>query len=318
MKNSGGLKQPILDHIRRYIEFSQITPISRGFSFDEKYLLIAKTGEKYLVRVTESDDIRVITARRHQFELIKDLRKYSPLVPDTCYFWSTDNARSCVMILTYAEGDDGEEILNTLNQESQYNAGYQAGEELKKLHGLCAPAGYPSWEILKYRKYSRYCQEFHRNPVNTGTIDLNLVDTFIKEHLYLLKGVSQTFQHDDYHPANLIFKNGQLHGIIDFNRCDWGDPIHDFYKVAYFTRNISLHFSRGQIDGYWQGKINPDFWMLYALYAAMSIVPDLVWSGGYDRRTGSHCELEKSLQRIRTVFEDHDGFTRIIPRWYCE
>lgn len=308
----------ILAEIHHYIDVADIQQISKGYSIDLKYLLIAKTGEKYLVRITESDDSRVLTARRKQFELIHTLTRYSSRVPSACHFWLADNAHSCVMILTYVDGKDGEESLCRYNNDLQYTIGYQAGEELKKLHQLAAPPHVPLWYNHKRQKHEWYCSEFQKSPLDPSGVDLEVIHAFIKERLHLMHGVTQTFQHDDYHPVNLILLDGNLQGIIDFNRCDWGDPIHDFYKIAYFTRNISIPFARGQIDGYFQKMIPYDFWERYALYCAMSIIPDLVWSGRTAFREGFHDELEKSLHRIRILYHDHDAFSSVIPRWFRE
>lgn len=61
------------------------------------------------------------------------------------------------------------------------------------------------------------------------------------------------FQHDDFHPSNILVQSNSYAGTIDFNRYDWGDPFHDFFKIAYFSREISIPFSIGQIDGYFDG-----------------------------------------------------------------
>jgi aminoglycoside phosphotransferase (APT) family kinase protein len=144
---------------------------------------------------------------------------------------------------------------------------------------------------------------------------LNQIQQFITKYVHLMEGVRQTFQHDDYHPANLIIRDGHLNGIIDFSRCDWGDPIHDFYKVALFTRNVRISFARGQVDGYCNGSPSYDFWNKYALYCAMGIIPDLVWSGKQSNLTESD-ELKHSFRRVQTMIGDHEGFSRIIPAWY--
>ena len=296
-------------------DFLEVIPIYKGYSDDLKYLLITKTGEKYLARITESNDIRVLNTKRTQYELMRELRQYSGLVPQVYQFWS-DSASSCVMILAYVDGEDGEESLLPLSRENQYEIGYQAGEELRKLHQLAAPPSIPSWDFVKRKKYAWYCNEFEQNSLEAVGIELEFIYDFIKKHLSLIENTRSTFLHDDYHPGNLIIQDGHLNGIIDFNRCDWGDPIHDFYKVAIFTRNISIPFACGQIDGYHHGLVPHDFWERYALYCAMSIIPDIVWSAKYSHRTGSPDEREKSIHRNQIMYVDHDGFSSLIPRWY--
>ena len=131
-----------------------------------------------------------------------------------------------------------------------------------------------------------------------------------------MKNVASSFQHDDFHPGNLIIRNGELCGVIDFNRYDWGDPIHDFYKTALFSRSVSVPFSVGQIDGYTGGNISHDFWKRYAFYAAMSIPSDIVWSYRYAVRTGNTDEITRSQKRVHVIVSDHDGFEQEIPLWY--
>jgi len=307
----------VLNQIRELVDFVDISPISKGYSSDLKYLLITTSGRKYLARITTSDESRVLKTREDQYNLMKKLRQYSMLVPEPHHYKIADDGLSCLMILDYIDGEDGEEALSLMSSEDQYRVGYQAGKELKRLHQFPAPPDIASWHMMKKRKYEWYCAEFLRNPVKAADINLDAIQQYVSDHLRLMEGIRQTFQHDDYHPANLIFQNMQLKGIIDFNRSDWGDPIHDFYKVALFTRHISVPFARGQVDGYWSGNIPLDFWRRYTLYCAMSIVPDLVWSGRHSRQTGSD-ELDHSIRRIQAMVKDHEGFSRIVPRWYSE
>jgi aminoglycoside phosphotransferase (APT) family kinase protein len=196
-------------------------------------------------------------------------------------------------------------------------AGYQAGQELFRLHLLPAPNDRVSWSDRKREKHARYCSAFTKDPCNPG-YDLRPVHEFIGKNLHLMDAVEETFLHDDFHPANLIFSEGSLTGIIDFGRYEWGDPIHDFCKMAFFTREVSTVFACGQVAGYFFGKVPPGFWQRYALYTAMSMISDLVWSARYERISGKKGELHKAMIRTRQVYEDHDGFQNVVPTWYEE
>lgn len=305
----------ILDLIHKCTDFSEIIPIEKGYSSDLKYLVITPTGKRYLARITSTDDERASTSMRGQYNLLNDLSQYCLYIPAPHQFLINDTGRCCLLLLDYIDGEDGEEALAKLNYEDQYRIGVQAGVELKKLHQLPAPPDTPPWFTMKKRKHEWYCAEFFRNPVDAKGVNLDIIQQFIACNIYLMEGIIQTFQHDDYHPANLIIQEKHLNGIIDFNRCDWGDPIHDFYKVALFTRNISISFARGQVDGYCNGSPSYEFWNRYSLYCAMSIIPDLVWSGKQPDLKGSK-ELNRSFKRIQTMIKDHEEFSRIIPAWY--
>lgn len=309
-------EEDIPERIRAFVACNDVTPINRGYSTDKKFLCTSGTRKRFLVRYIGHDGIRDLPRRREEYDLVRILGRYSSLVPEPYGFYSSPESSYALMILEYIEGTDGEESLKDLNREDQYGIGYQAGEELKRLHRLAAPTAYPPWHILKKRKHAWYCREFLKNPVQVEGVDLDRVMAYVEENRYLLEGVSQTFLHDDLHPANLIIREGRLNGIIDFNRCDWGDPFHDLYKIAPFSRNISIPFSRGQVDGYFRGEVPPLFWKRYTLYGAMSIIADLVWSDRYDLLTGSRGELEKAKQRVRRIYSDHNGFSSVVPGWY--
>ncbi|QYR22441.1 phosphotransferase [Paenibacillus sp. sptzw28] len=103
--------------------------------------------------------------------------------------------------------------------------------------------------------------------------------SIIDENLYLMKDRPNLFQHDDSHIANFIVKDGKLSRIIDFNRHDWGDPIHEFVKVGIFSAAVSVPFSVGQVK------------------------PE---------------ELDTMLMKIHKVMDDHDCFKLIVPKWYSE
>lgn len=120
------------------------------------------------------------------------------------------------------------------------------------------------------------------------------------------------FQHDDFHVGNIIVQDDAYSGVIDCNRFDWGDPIHDFVKVALFSRDVSVPFSIGQIEGYFQGTAVPDkFWKLYGMYLAMTIVSSVVWT----LRVVPH-EMDEMMERLNRVMADHEDFRSCKPSWF--
>jgi len=137
-----------------------------------------------------------------------------------------------MLILTFLPGKDAEVELKQLTDQEQSMAGLQAGKELRNLHQVQAPPEYPSWYSVKKKKTDCYLTEFKK-------LDLDLkikviLEQFIRENEELMKTRPNTFQHDDFHPSNLLINDKKFSGIIDFQRMDWGDPIHDFQKLGFF------------------------------------------------------------------------------------
>lgn len=106
-------------------------------------------------------------------------------------------------------------------------------------------------------------------------------------------------------------KNKQYVGVIDFDNFDWGDPFHDFVKVALFQREMSIPFSIGQIKGYFNGEIPMEFWRLYSIYAGMVVFSSVVWSLRF-----SPGQLNEMISRLYILLEDHQYFDILMPKWF--
>lgn len=140
------------------------------------------------------------------------------------------------------------------------------------------------------------------------------ISAFIQENQKYMLNRPNLFQHDDFHPRNMIINNNRYAGTIDFNRDDWGDPIHEFLKVGMFTSEISIPFSVGQINGYYNEQPIPAlFWRLYALYTAMCIYSSIVWLLKVTPDL-----VANMIERLNRVIDDHQGFENIKPRWFTE
>lgn len=292
--------------------------IDRGYSFEDKYRLEGGDGRMYLARITSLSRNEDAGRKEEEFRLMHEARRYCSLVPEAYYFGVSDDESFCYMILDYIAGSDGEVMLPGLNRRDQYDLGLDAGRELLKLHNMDAPLCNESWHERVSRKYARKCAIFDEMGIDPGIIDLERVSSYISGNSHHLPCKRESFLHDDFHTANLILRDGELKGIIDFARYDWGDPVHDFVKLAYFSRNVSIPFAAGQIDGYNGGEVPEGFWKKYSLYAAMTIIPDIVWSYWYSWERGSPEQVERMWERVHRVYLDHDGFSSEIPQWYVD
>jgi aminoglycoside phosphotransferase (APT) family kinase protein len=314
MELSEGLRERIFE----LTGFTRANKIDRGYSFEDKYLLEGGDGRKFMLRITRLARKEDAGRKEEEFRLINEARRYCSLVPKTHYFGVSGDDGLCYLILDYICGADGEEALPGLSRKEQYELGLDAGRELRNLHGMNAPHFDHPWHERYSAKYARKCAIFDEMKVNPGIIDLKRISRFISGNSCHLECRRESFLHDDFHPANLIIGDGRLKGIIDFARYDWGDPVHDFVKLAYFSSDVSIPFAVGQIDGYNDGDVPGEFWKKYSLYSAMTIIPDIVWSFWYSREKGSPEQVERMWKRVNRVYLDHDGFSSGIPRWYLE
>ena len=285
---------------------AEIEFMDKGYSADRKYLLRSHGGTDYLLRIS---DIAEEQVRRANFDLVSRLWAKGIACPQAVCFDTHRDLGVCFMVLTYLSGDSGEEALPKMAPAQQHAVGHQAGEELAKMHRALAPADRVDDYAIRGDKYVR-----HQKLVQEAGFSFrgqDRAERYVAAHLDLLRGRPTTFRHGDYHPGNLVVQGEALVGAVDFNRCDWGDPIDDFYKMAFFGAPLSPEYARGQVTGYFGGEPPDGFWQLYNLYVAMVLPADIAWT-----RQHYPQHLSASLELIEIITSTHDFEDGGAPVWW--
>ncbi|MEC0283866.1 aminoglycoside phosphotransferase family protein [Terribacillus saccharophilus] len=293
----------LMESISHLSNAKEIVELKKGYSNDQKYVI----DQKYLLRIFPMEEA---AKRQNEFISLNRLYELSKYVPKGLEFGDIDDLQKAYMVLTFLPGIDAEEGLSKLTEVQQYAAGVSAGSELKKLHTLSAPLDQPAWEHVKVEKINNYMLEFKELDIDQNIMEF--LQMYIESNLYLMKDRPNKFQHDDFHPSNLLIHNNSFSGIIDFQRMDWGDPIHDLQKLGFFSKQVSIEFTKGILDGYHDGQFIEDtFWKLYSFYSAVHIVSALVWG-----KKRSQSQFDLLLNYSFDVLKDHENFRCIIPNWY--
>ncbi|BAC12234.1 aminoglycoside phosphotransferase family protein [Oceanobacillus iheyensis] len=297
--------QALLRRIPELRECMEIIQIEKGFSADKKYIIHTEKNQKRLLRIFDNAELK---QKRQEFMVLKKMEENQIACSRPIAIGEVDQLG--YMITSYIEGEDAEIEVIKLSEEKQFQVGVKAGKELKKIHQLQAPPQISSWYSRKVTKHQRYMEAYQNCGVQVKN-DEKII-RFIEGHMHLMKDRQNSFQHDDYNLSNLIINNGVFAGVIDFNRYDWGDPVHEFLKIGIFSREVSIPFCIGQIKGYFGGR-EPDevFWQLYSLYLAMCVFSTVVWT----LKTIPD-NLDDMLDKVYTFLEDHNYFDEIVPKWY--
>lgn len=282
--------------------------IHKGFSSDQKFRVDLANGEKCLLRVSPLSDWQ---RKQEEFAILKALESMGVKTSRPLEQGTADDEGLCFMVLSYVEGEDARDQLPQLSEQQQYDIGISAGRELALMHTLRAPASLAPWKDRCMQKHLRYVQAYHSCGYSLPE-DSRLL-TFIDEHLSWLDHAPDCFLHDDFHVGNLIVHNNRYAGAIDVNRFDWGDPVHDFTKLAFFSQECSNAFCHGQVSAYCEqtGISSTSFWLRYSVYTAMMMFSSVVWT---IRVVPS--QLGEMLERIHRILDEHDCFARLTPRWY--
>ncbi|MGD8192205.1 aminoglycoside phosphotransferase family protein [Brevibacillus ginsengisoli] len=287
----------------------RMEPLDKGFSTDKKYLIELKDGTTYLLRTASLDQLN---RKKEEFGVLQTLQQYEVRTSEPIEVGAWGELGLCYCLLSYIEGYEASERLPHYLDKEQYLIGVEAGRELKKMHCYEAPQTADSWYPRVIEKHKRYVAAYQTIGIHIPRADD--VVRFVEENEAWLTNRPNRFQHDDFHLGNIIVKDRKYAGMIDVNRFDWGDPLHDFYKLALFSREVSVPFCLGQLNGYFgEEGIPENFWRLYSVYVAMSIFSAVVWSYRFTPEL-----VDEMLGRVKQILEDHQYFEEVIPRWYCE
>lgn len=280
--------------------------ITKGWSSDEKYKIETQDGQALLLRIS---DISAYEYKKKEFEIVQKYSKLGFEMSQPLDFGICNGENSCYMLLTFVEGRDLEEALPTLSEKEQYLLGRKAGEILKRIHSIpLDECDIPTQTKRERKLYQLACYE--ESPHLRVENDENVIE-FVKNNIDLIWKEVPVYQHGDFHPGNLIYMpNGEI-GVIDFNRWEVGDPYEEFYKLESFGIEVSVPYSVGQIDAYFDGEIPMDFWGALAVYCAWSALYSIKWAERFGQK-----DVDGMVERCHRAFENYDKFNSVVPKWY--
>ncbi|RDW17317.1 aminoglycoside phosphotransferase family protein [Oceanobacillus chungangensis] len=299
--------ESLLKQIPVISNYKDVIQIKKGFSSDEKYLVHMDNGNKLLLKTFKLEELE---PKKKEYFILEKMQDYNVTCTQPISIGKVGSRG--YMITSYIEGKDVEVEIQKYSVQEQFNIGFEAGGELRKIHQFAAPIHVSSWYSRKEEKHKKYIDAYLACGIKVEN-DQKIIN-FIEENIHLMKERPNVLQHDDFHVGNIIVNNNKFAGVIDFNRYDWGDPIHEFLKIGIFSRNVSIPFSIGQIRGYFNNT-KPDeyFWRLYSLYLAMCVFSTVVWT----LKTIPD-NINDMLGKVYTFLEDHDYFSQLKPKWYTE
>lgn len=277
--------------------------LAEGYSTDLKYVASSRSGD-LLVRISPLSEKE---QRIFEFGSIAKLREHGVRCSEPIAFDSFEEW--CFGVYGFIPGTCSLDGITEMTQEQQHAFGCAAGEQLRLIHdALQAPFAVDDFE-LRGGKYRKHTAELAA--LGLPLSGHRLAHHYVTRNLHLLKGRPTTFRHGDFHLGNLIADGPNLVGVIDFNRCDWGDPYDDFYKTAYFGAPYSAKYARGVVQAYFGGEPPPEFWPIYNVYVAAVLPADMVWTFKCFPNLMDNC-----IARCEWVTGNHDFVGGGTPLWW--
>lgn len=293
--------------IPKYDKWEKIIYINKGLSSDKKYFLQSKTQKKYIIRISK---IVEINNKIREYNAMKKMKEFK-FVQKFLGYGICKNKEFIYSIYSWIKGKNLEEKICKLTDKEQYQLGVQAGKKLKEIHKLTTIDFNYNFSNEIKEKINIAKEKYNKSKYKIENEEI--IWDFINKNLYLLNKREKCFLHGDFHIGNIILNKKNELSFIDLNWFRYGDPYKEFVKAVYVSRMLSVNFSVGQINGYFNNEVPELFFKILALYTAINIQFSILWSSELGKK-----EVEKDLKRIKKVYDDYNGFKIIIPKWYIE
>lgn len=284
-----------------------VRPFNKGWSDDDKYIVITESGKKHLLRLSEASNAERC---KRQVHIIEQAMKHNiPTQAIVSHGYCLDETKYFIL-LEWIEAGDAEEELLKYNEGEQYALGLTAGQYLKQIQKFpSAVKPRDDWDVLFNRKIDkklemyRVCELKYEN----DELMLDRIDELRKK----LSNVRQVVHHGDYHLGNMLIDDNHELYIIDFDRHDIGDPWEEFNRLP-FSYDVSPKFASGLVDGYFDGEVPENFWEMLCLYISVNALSALPWAMMY-----GDAEITTMKRQTESIFSQYENFSRNIPIWYA-
>ena len=292
--------------MKEYGNFRKVEIINKGWSYDEKYYIEIFDGEKLLLRIS---DISLYDTKIKEFEMLKEISKLDIPMNQPLKCGICNGGKSVFLLFKWLDGVDLEENIHKYSEEEQYRLGYDAGLILKKIHSVEISSDL-NWEEYFNSKMDKKIQDYIKCPLKYDGDKYIL--NYIEENRHLLKDRPITFLHGDYHIGNMLVNGKDELGIIDFNRCSYGDPWEEFNRIVWCA-SASPHFASGRINRYFDMNLPEEFFRLLALYICSNTLSSLPWAMSVDKK-----QIPTMLAQANEILIWFNNMKNPIPNWYIE
>lgn len=210
--------------------FASHTFINKGWSCDTKYRVTDAAGKNYLLRITPKEKS---ASRADMFRMQCEVAKLG--IPMCLPLEYGECEEGVYTLQSWIDGVDLEDALSDRTEQEQEQYGKLAGEILRQIHTIPAPADWPEWEGRFNAKIDRKLAMYRDCPLQYENGDAFV--RYIAENRHLLKDRPQSFQHGDYHVGNMMLGQDEQLYIIDFDRYDFGDPWEEFNRIVWCAQS---------------------------------------------------------------------------------
>lgn len=295
----------IADWITARFPDAEITPVTAGWSDDQKYRITTAT-ESCLLRISP---IAALPRKQDEFAQLGRIHTQSDAFPRAIACEAAPDVERCFVLYGWMDGEEAHNVLPTLPEHENHRLGVVAGRLLRQMHALPQERKIDAYSLLRDKTAHRRREMREAGLTFPG---YETMVSFLDEHLHLLRDAPTCYQHGDFHLGNMLIDAGGHLRIIDFNRSGFGNPIEDMCRLFTFTRQASPAFARGQIAGYFGTPEPPaDFFAHVLCYVLTDCAFGLLWAQRFGQR-----EIDVHFSLVHQIMADFDGLNTTRPKWF--
>lgn len=213
------------------------------------------------------------------------------------------------LIMTKIEGAPLIQAWPTLTPTEREAAAYQAGVLLARMHGITFERFgklygkeriFGTWRAYLEDYLNRYAREAAADGV-IAPATLRQIEAVMEKHTPLLDSVTTPrLVHWDYHFENLLYRDGAITGVLDFEWALAGDPAHDFNRRDQWESDCPG--SRAPLYAGYTGirPLDADHEARVALYQMLWYVDCVVDAGDDDEADEFRGKLSEKLSILLT------------------
>lgn len=259
------------------------------------YNITLSTGRKVVLKVSPYDDVKLMHHEKNmmytEVTVLQKMKNYTTIEVPEMYYYDASHTelKASYFFMEYLDGDNYRDVREALSRQAQAQIDEELGRYNKVINDITGSSfGYygrhkrqrDNWfeafndmmkDIMDDAKYYNAQLPYDEDMINQRLHDDKYVFDEVKEPRLV---------HCDLWDGNVFIKNGRVQGIIDWERCLWGDPLMELaFKPGYQRDAFMRGYGAREYTENEQIRIK---W--YSLYTSLSYITEYFSRGTDDER----------------------------------
>lgn len=235
--------------------------------FNVVYVVRLADGREAVLKIAPPPGAEVMTYERDLMATevaCMRLAASNPAIPVPLVLGADDSLERCDAPYVFMERRPGEVLSSArdaLAPEEVAALHRQVGRIVRELHGITGPwFGYPGhpglraddWPTAFERIVGSVLDDAVARDVDLGHPVDDLRATVRRHHDDLAEVTTPRLVHWDLWDPNVLVRDGEVTGVIDFERCLWGDPLMEAQFRPFFGPGVTA-----PMEGYGRTSFTP-------------------------------------------------------------